>query len=292
MNIWINGELLNAAAPTLPAISAGATLGWGVYTTAAVWHGQVFTLSRHLQRLRHDAARADIPLAYDDETLHHAVTAVLIANEVQHGLLRITLLRRGDGRWNDAEGSDLFMIARPHSPDYDDPSTQRLRLVLSPFRVEARRALAGVKSTSYGDYQLAWQQATRSDFDEAVLCNGSGALCECARANLFWVRDGRLCTPSIDSGCLPGIARELILRWAADDGIACKEGLFSTHELAAADELFLTSATQGPRAVESFALSAEDESPHQFTTPGAITRTLQQLWQQAVHINAQGNTTT
>ncbi|HEX8235666.1 MAG TPA: aminotransferase class IV [Abditibacteriaceae bacterium] len=283
MNIWINGELLNAAAPTLPAISAGATLGWGVYTTAAVWHGQVFALSRHLQRLRHDAARADIPLAYDDETLHRAVTAVLTDNQVQHGLLRITLLRRGDGRWNDAQGSDLFMISRPHSPDYDDPSTQRLRLVLSPFRIEARRALSGVKSTSYGDYQLAWQQATRAGFDETVLCNGSGALCECARANLFWVRDGRLFTPSLDSGCLPGIARELALRWAGEDGITCKEGLFSMHELAAADEVFLTAATQGPRAVQSFALGAEDESPYPFCAPGEITAMLQKRWQQAVH---------
>jgi branched-subunit amino acid aminotransferase/4-amino-4-deoxychorismate lyase len=209
---------------------------------------------------------------------------VIAANKVENGVLRITLLRRGDGRWNTAEGSDLLVIAKSVQTSTGTMSTQRLQLVLSPFRLEARRALAGLKSTSYLDYQIAWEQATRSGFDEAVLCNGSGALCECARANLFWIRDGFLYTPSVESGCLPGIARELMLGWAHEHGIAVKEGLFSPHELAAADEVFVTSATQGPRAVASFALSAEDDQPHNFSAPGNVTTMLQVRWTKAVSV--------
>jgi branched-chain amino acid aminotransferase len=181
-----------------------------------------------------------------------------------------------------AEGSDLLLFAKAVPANQGEPSTQRLRLVLSTFRLEARRALSGVKSTSYLDYQLAFQQATRHGFDEAVLCNGCGALCECSRANLFWVRDGRLYTPGLESGCLPGIARQLILQWATEYGISVQEGLFSPQEIAWADEVFLTSATQGPRAVACFAISAEDENPHQFSAPGTVTAALQQRWQAAV----------
>lgn len=282
MKIWINGEVVDAMAQVLPALSAGITLGWGVFTTAGVWHGQAFLLERHLQRLRRDAVRTDIPLDFDDDAVTRAVATVLQENRISAGLLRITLLRRGDGRWNSADGSDLFMTAKAAQAKHHTPSTQGLRIVLSPFRVEARRALAGVKSTSCLDYQLAWQQAARNGFDEAVLCNGSGALCEGARANLFWVRDGKLCTPSTESGCLPGIARELVLHWAAEEGIAVKEGLFAPHELAAADEVLLTSATQGPRAVASFSIHEEDEQPHEFAARGNITGLLQRRWQRAI----------
>jgi branched-chain amino acid aminotransferase len=176
----------------------------------------------------------------------------------------------------------LLIFAKATPASQSEPSTQRLRLVLSPFRLESRRALSGVKSTSYLDYQLAWQRATRSGFDDAVLCNGNGALCECTRANIFWVRDGRLHTPSLDSGCLPGIARELVLHWATEDGVAIKEGIFSPHELAGADEAFLTSATQGPRAVAWHAINEQDDSPHEFAAPGSLTVRLQQRWQIAV----------
>ena len=282
MKIWINGEVVDAMAQTLPALSAGVTLGWGVFTTAGVWHGQAFLLERHLQRLRRDAARTYIPLEYDDDALIGAVTTILEENQISAGLLRITLLRRGDGRWNSADGSDLFMTAKAAQTNHRTPSTQGLRIVLSPFRVEARRALAGVKSTSCLDYQLAWQQAARNGFDETVICNGTGALCEGARSNLFWVRDGRLYTPSIESGCLPGIARELVLQWAAEESISVKEGLFAPQELAAADEVFLTSATQGPRAVSSFSINEEDDQPHRFAMPGNVTGLLRQRWQQTV----------
>jgi branched-subunit amino acid aminotransferase/4-amino-4-deoxychorismate lyase len=176
----MNGEVIDATAPALPPLSAGATLGWGVFTTAGVRHGQAFLLDRHLQRLRRDAARTDIPLQYDDDTLSRAVATIFDENQISDGLLRITLLRRGDGRWNNADGSDLFITAKAAQPNHT-PSTQRLRLVLSPFRVEARRALAGVKSTSCLDYQLAWQDAARKGLMK--LCYATAvALCAKPRA--------------------------------------------------------------------------------------------------------------
>jgi branched-subunit amino acid aminotransferase/4-amino-4-deoxychorismate lyase len=72
------------------------------------------------------------------------------------------------------------------------------------------------------------------------------------------------------------------LEWAADQDIDVKEGLFAPQEIAAADEVFLTSATQGPRAVASFALHHEDDQPHEFAAPGPVTTWLQQRWSRAV----------
>ena len=161
-----------------------------------------------------------------------------------------------------------------------------LRLSLSPFRFDARRPLAGIKSTSYLDHQLAWREAVRRGYDEAVVCSSEGALCECARANLFWVVIGELRTPSLDSGCLPGIARALLLEWLPALGLSCREGLYMPHELATADEVFITAATTGPRPVTGF-YDAVDAAPmsgieHSYAAPGPVTRLLTEKWVDSV----------
>jgi branched-chain amino acid aminotransferase len=280
MQIWINGEVVAEGEARISAHVAGATLGWGVFTTIGVWHGRAFEIERHLQRLRRDAERLQIPLHFDDAVLQQAAVAIIHVNAIARGIARITVLQGSDGRWNTDDGCDAFIMARPVAEDV--ASTRILRLVLSPFRIEARRATAGLKSTSYLDYQLAWQEASRSGFDEALLCNGSGAVSECSRANVFWVRDDVLHTPHIETGCLPGIGRELTLEWAAQSGLASRQGHYSLQELAAADEVFITSAAQGVRAVASLSLDANDAAPYEYASNGSVTLAMQQRWNEAV----------
>jgi len=89
------------------------------------------------------------------------------------------------------------------------------------------------------------------------------------------VRGGDLFTPSLESGCLPGIGREIVLEAAAQLSIPAHQGLFSVTELCSADEVFLTSATSGPRGVEKL---ASDDLDCDFSAPGDVTRTLQKWW--------------
>jgi branched-chain amino acid aminotransferase len=280
MNIWFNGEVVAAGEARIVVHAAGPTLGWGVFTTIGVWHGRAFETERHLQRLRRDAAKLQIPVHFDDAVLRQAAAATIQDNCITRGIIRITVLHRGDGRWNTDAGCDTFIMARPIAEDA--ASTRALRLVLSPFRIETRRATAGVKSTSYIDYQVAWQDAARHGFSEALLCNGSGAISECSRANVFWARGGVLHTPHLESGCLPGIGRELVLEWAAESGLALRQGHYSLQDIAAADEVFITSAAQGVRAVESLWLDADDAAPYEYAAPGAVTAAMQQRWKDAV----------
>jgi branched-subunit amino acid aminotransferase/4-amino-4-deoxychorismate lyase len=104
----------------------------------------------------------------------------------------------------------------------------------------------------------------------------SGALCEGSRSNLFWAREGELFTPSIACGCLPGIAREVVLEAAAQLGVTAREGVFSLQEILNADELFLTSSTNGPRGVAEFHFSDNDSET--FPSPAPLTKKLQDWW--------------
>ena len=270
---WLNGAFLDESKALLAANSSGILLGWGVFTTLGVRDGQAIAIDRHCARLRQNAAALSIEFAFEDEVLCDALREVIARNAVQNGIARLTLTNRGDGRWNLDEGSDCSIIAF----NVPAPPLNDLRLILSPFRLDTRRALAGIKSTSYMEHQLAWIRAQQQDGDEALLCNHSGAICEGARSNIFWARGGELFTPSLETGCLPGIARGILLEAAANLGIAAREGVFSLSELSGADEIFLSSASSGPRSVASFQIADE---PQIFPSPGAVTQTLQHWWQQ------------
>jgi branched-chain amino acid aminotransferase len=274
MIVWHNGQLLSHDEATIAASSAGALLGWGVFTTLGVWNGRAFALAQHLKRLRDNAHTARVETNFSDDEIAVALDKVLRANRIVRGTARITISRRGDGRWNASTGSDLLILARPIA----DVST-RLRVSLSPHRIEARRPLRGVKTTSFLEYQLAWMGASEAGFDETVLRNSEDFLCEASRANLFWTKDGVLRTPSLDSGCLPGVSREIVLRGARELGTNVEEKLFRPIELQNADEVFLTSSAQGPRAVSELV----DESGQRFEySQDILTSRLTRFWNECV----------
>lgn len=273
--LWLNGELWPDDAP-IAATSAGTLLGWGVFTTIGVWKGRPFALDLHLQRLQHDAAKTQIEYSMSDAIVAQAVQDVLAANNIERGLARITITQRGDGRWNYSSDSDVSIAAQNFPPS---ARTNNLRVALSPFRLHSRRATSGLKTTSYLDHQLAWMEAQKRGFDEAVLLNEREEICEGARSNIFWVRDQTLCTPHGSSGCLPGIARALLLRWARQEKIETREERFSLDELLAADEVFLSSAATGPRCVREVV----GETTKVFAPKGEVSSRLQSRWEDAVN---------
>lgn len=273
MKMWLNGTLLPGGG--LDASSAGITLGWGVFTTVGIRGGAARFLPRHFERLGRDAGEAQISFDFDFETVSRAVGAVASANGVANGIARLTLTQRGDGRWNRESGADFSIFASAASPP-EEP----MRVQLSPYRVEARRALAGVKTTSYLPYFWAWREAQSNGFGEAILRDGDDYLSEGARASLFWVKEGELFTPSLQTGCLRGIGRDLTLQWARERSIAPHEGRFLAGEVENADEMWLVSAAQGPRFVSSW----HDEtgvSRREWGTTSAIGRDLRAWWEKS-----------
>ena len=277
MQFWHNGEM--GAQAHCDATGAGVLLGQGVFTTIGVWSGRPFLLESHLARLRENAHILDVPLDWSDAEIANALEAVLRANEIKSGIARLTATARRDGRWNAQTGGDLLIMAQPRAPEN---TVAPLRLTLSAFRLDARRPLAGIKSTSYAEYSRIAREAQNRGFDEAVICNGHSVLCECARANLFWARGETIFTPSLQTGCLPGVARRFVLECCAPEGIETREGAFSLFDLTDADEVFLTAATTGPRAAISLSWGEEENS---YAAPGPMTQKLQAMWRNAVEVS-------
>ena len=100
--------------------------------------------------------------------------------------------------------------------------------------------LAGVKSCNYLENLLAFDDARKRGFDEALRLNERGEIASACMANIFWLLDGRLYTPSLATGCLRGTTREFIM-----ENLECHETEASLEILNEADAIFLTSAGIG-----------------------------------------------
>jgi branched-chain amino acid aminotransferase len=130
--------------------------------------------------------------------------------------------------------------------------------ISSWYRQEDRSLpLRGKISGAYITSSLAKTEAVESGFDEAILMNSQGKVCEASGMNVFLVRNGQLITPGYDQDILEGITRDSILTLAKDLGIKTVERAVDKTELLIADEVFLsgTAAKITPvKRIESYEL--------------------------------------
>ncbi len=249
--IGVEGELKALDEPHIGALEAGASVGWGVFTTGAIKSGRPLLLARHLQRLRNDAIRSrllteDSDVQAWDLSWSQMLERLIEANAVERGLFRLTLCARGEGRWHLNGPPRALVGAIP-----GELEALPVAAWLSPYHIDARRPLSGVKSTSYAPWQIMALEAAEHGCGEALYRDSNGSLCEGARSSLFWRRGLEVFTPALSTGCLPGIARALLCSWLSEPNSPWvgREVHAGEDELSQADEIFLSSATLGPRPV-------------------------------------------
>lgn len=249
---------------------AGLLNGWGLFTTLHIFDGEVFAFERHWKRLEKDAARTHCPFPFDAEKVRSQLTLVIRANHVQEGCARIYVIYNQVGHWRSDEAMptvDLFLCSTD-LPAYRQPA----RLNLRGHGRHAASPLAGVKVTSWLNNVWNLYEAQQGGFDEVVLLNERGEVAECTAANLFCVRGGRVLTPPLNSGCLEGITRSILLEIGPRIGVSCEEATLRPADLFSADEIFISSTNRTLLAVGEIA------GHHYANAPGPITQRLEEAF--------------
>lgn len=235
--VHLNGRLMAATAARIDPADRGLTLGDGIFETIAVRGGKARRLPAHLARLRMGARLLGIPVPAADGALEQALIEVAAANDVNEGVLRLTLTRGPQARGlapTDPGAPTLLITGAAGALAPAKPATA---VIAAETRRNERSPLARIKSTSYLDGVIAAREAAASGADEALLLNGAGNLAEAAAANLFVVLDGRAETPPISDGALPGVMRADVIR-----ALGAKERTLAPADLARASEAFLTNS--------------------------------------------------
>ena len=263
MRAWMNGELRSDPhAPAVLLTDHGLTVGDGVFEAIKVVDGQPFALTAHLDRLARSAAGMGLP-EVDDEACRCGVAAVLEGEDLPLGRIRITYTGGpaplGSGRGD--EPPTLVVVADEMNPW---PATTAVATV--PWPRNERGALAGVKTTSYGENVVALAREASRGASEAIFANLAGNLCEGTGSNVFYVVDGQLRTPTLESGCLAGITRALVLEWYG--GVEVDEPI---EVLDQATEIFLTSTTRDVQGVSRW-------DDRELRAPGPVTQEVVEAW--------------
>ncbi|GAA1501364.1 aminodeoxychorismate lyase [Streptomyces synnematoformans] len=246
MKVWLDGGLRDVAEARVSVFDHGITVGDGVFETLKATGGTVFALTRHLERLARSARGLGLPEPDPDE-VRRACAAVLAAEPVPHGRLRVTYtggaapLSSHRGGPDDSRPTLVVALAAA------EPRPDETDVVTVPWTRNERGAVTGLKTTSYAENVVALARAHDAGASEALFANTRDRLCEGTGSNVFVVLDGELHTPPLASGCLAGITRRLVLEWTG-----AKETDLPFSVLAAdgaVEEVFLTSSLRDVQAV-------------------------------------------
>ncbi|HET7902240.1 MAG TPA: aminotransferase class IV [Candidatus Nanopelagicales bacterium] len=238
---WLDDGLVDAAEARVSVLDHGLTVGDGVFETILVRRGAPFALTRHLARLQRSLAGLGIEGPPTDRVAE-AVAAVVEGSGVPTAFSRLRItVTSGSGPFGSDRGDAAPTLVVTLAEAAPWPGTTTLATV--PWARNERSAIAGLKTTSYAENAIALAEAKRRGASEAVLADTQGRLSECTGSNVFVVVDDVVHTPSLDTGCLAGVTRELVLEWGRDI-VEMRESHLPYDVLTTADEVFITSSTR------------------------------------------------
>lgn len=246
--------MVEATKARVAPVSSAMLYGRGVFTTLAIYNSKPFLWAKHWERLVAHAGKLAIDLAgLTEKNVGDALRKLIAVNQVTNGRARVIFLARsGRDVWKTkttgSKNTDvIIMTGEPHKKP-----ASGLSLAVSPHRLSTFSPTAGIKSLNYLDHVLSWEEAQSRDFDEAVMLNERGEIVSGTLANIFWVTNGAIHTPTLTTGAMAGITRECVIDVAAKHFVPVIEGVYEVPDLTDADEIFLTSSGLGVAPVTTF----------------------------------------
>ncbi len=261
MRVWLNGQWFFEGDVKVSVTDRGFMYGEGIYESLRTYGGSLFAPSFHYDRFRRSANILGLPFKMDLAEFKSTIAEGLKGLE-KDCTVRMALTS-GDGETQNS----VVYIMELQAPSAD-LYTYGVNVGISKFRKPSVASIPStLKTISHANLMLA--RRGKEEFYEVLLLNNEGFLAEGLMSNVFLVENEKIVTPSVDSGILDGITRNIVMDLAKSLGIALEERKVDIDELFNCSEIFLTrtSAEIVPvRRVES-RLLFENE-------PGGITELL------------------
>ncbi len=244
MFCWMNGEIVRTEDLRISPFDHGFLYGAGFFETFRTYGGQVLLFEKHMERLQRALTEYRIAMPYGMGDIKGAVNEL---NELAGG---------ADGyfRLNVSAGVHDIGLA---------PSTYPAPNVIL-FRKDLQPAVRGTEK------KAVWLDTPRNRPESAIrhkshnflnnvrgrlelpslkeveglFVTEEGSVAEGVTSNLFWVKGGKLFTPAVETGILPGTTRAYVISLAEKAGIPVKEGHYTKEDVENAEELFVTNAIQ------------------------------------------------
>jgi 4-amino-4-deoxychorismate lyase len=281
MKIWLNDVIMDEREAVIPATDHGFLYGIGLFETFRTYGGKPFLLERHLSRLADGCQTLRINVSLDIYRIVDQVEKILAVNALSDAYIRLSVSAGsaplGLPSLDSYKQPNVMMMAKALPQSVAIPKTL---MVLALPRSNPEGPIRQ-KSFHYMNNILAkWEMSERSapQHAEGLFLNAQGYVTEGIVSNVFFVHHGTLCTPSVSTGCLPGITRALLLELATANDIAIDEGLYTWEDVAQAEEVLVTNSIQEITAVDTL-IDATDRMIQRWShVPGPVTALLQHAY--------------
>jgi branched-chain amino acid aminotransferase len=287
--IWKNGEFVAWDDANVHVLSHGLHYGTGVFEGIRCYDTDrgpaIFRHSDHLRRLEMSAELYYLPLEHTAGQIREATHELIRRNGLSSCYIR-PLAFRGYGEmglYAQSAPVEVMVAVWPWGAYLGEESKRKgIRAKVSSWRrISPAGLIPHAKATGqYLNSILAKTETAKAGYDEAILLDEGGGVCEGSGENVFVIRDGEIATPGHTASILDGISRRSIIQIAADLGYEVAERDIARSELYLADEIFLCGT-----AAELVPVREVDD--HEIGPPGEITRVIQAKYEDALHGRAQ-----
>jgi branched-chain amino acid aminotransferase len=285
--IWKNGELVPWDDAKVHVLTHALHYGTGVFEGVRCYDSEIgpaiFRHAEHVDRLFKSSELFYMPVPFTQEQIRQATLDTVAANGLRSCYIR-PLVFRGEGPMglSPLDSPVDVIIACWQWGAYlgEDGKTKGVRAKVSSWRrLSPSGLIPHAKATGqYLNSVLAKIEVTKAGYEEAILLDDRGMVCEGSGENLFVVRDGQLLTPPQTASILDGINRRSVMEIAGDLGYEVVERDLARAELYLADEVFLTGT-----AAELTPVREIDDHTIGTGEPGPITKDVQRVFEDALH---------
>ena len=244
MQVYKDGEILSVEKASVSIMDHGFMYGVGLFETIKVVRGNPVLLEEHLIRLKNGLGSVYVQWNYTVEKVREAIIKTLEANNLKDAVIRLNVTA-GVAEWGMPTESyvqpSTIIYARPLPPTSVEPK----EACILEIKRNTPEGPVRLKSHHYLNNLLAKRELIgKPKNTEGIFLTENGYIAEGIISNVFWVKDGKVFTPSISTGILNGIMRQLVIHLLRLLKIEVEEGLYSEDELLNSDEVIFTNSVQ------------------------------------------------
>jgi branched-chain amino acid aminotransferase len=249
-----NGKILYEDMPIVNSGNRGLRYGDGVFETMKLVDSEIKLEAYHFDRLFEGLAllQFEVPAYFTATFLKEQIQSLCLKNNLKKAArIRLNVFRKNGGLYDPIDCSPDFVIeAWELTENYFRLNENGLIVDIYNEALKSFDRFSSLKSNNYLPYAMGAFYAKQNKFNDCLILNNHGRICDATIANVFWVRDQSFHTPPLSEGCIAGVMRRHLLHILPQNGHEIQEKNLEVDDLDEADELFLTNAISGIRWVK------------------------------------------
>jgi branched-chain amino acid aminotransferase len=249
-----NGKIFNADDKIIGPANRGLRYGDGLFETIKMKNSKLILSDEHFARLWKgmQLMQFEIPKLLTPEKLQDQINLLAKKNKITNARIRLNIIRNDGGLYDPKTHIPDYIIEMVSlSEDTYRLNNNGLELCIYDAAYKSADTFSNLKHNNFLPYLMGALYAKNNRFNDAIILNEKGNICDTTIANLFIIKNGNVCTPSLSQGCVAGVMRKWIVDYLKNNDCVISETVISKEMVLEADEVFLTNSVYNLRWVSS-----------------------------------------